>query len=238
MKVGGFDERIRWASCEDYDLWFRIARHFELAFIDSPLACYRIHSTNASKKKLGMLEAELYVVRKALSNDPALQARIGRCEVRDRLFELYFSIGYLYHDKSTSTEARYFLSEALRQHWTDPVCLGPVLGEQVSSQLCACPEIHKTARWPVSAKEAPLGAGKPVIYRPLVDLLKNTTRLRDRRCPFFLAFSKAGRIKNILTDLGEMISHGSFIELIPESTSRHSVIIACPNQPPPSEPVV
>ena len=74
MKVGGFDEKIRRASCEDYDLWLRIARHFELAYIDSPLGLYRIHSTNASKKKLTMLEAELYVLRKALANDPALQA--------------------------------------------------------------------------------------------------------------------------------------------------------------------
>lgn len=124
MKVGGFDERIRRASCEDWDLWFRIARHFELAFIDSPLALYRVHPTNASKNHLTMLEAELYVIRKALANDPGLQARIGRREVHARLFEIYFSIGYLYHDMSKSTEARSFLSAALRHHWTDPYAWG------------------------------------------------------------------------------------------------------------------
>ena len=120
MKVGGFDERIRRASCEDYDLWFRIARHFELAFIDFPWPSTAFIQQMLLSRRLGMLEAELYVVRKALSNDVELQARIGRREVRDRVFELYVSIGYLYHDRSTSTEARYFLSEALRHRWTDP----------------------------------------------------------------------------------------------------------------------
>src|SRR5262249_44491182 len=38
-RVGGWDEAIRRA--EDYDLCFRVARHYEFAYIDEPLWLYR-----------------------------------------------------------------------------------------------------------------------------------------------------------------------------------------------------
>jgi len=124
MDVGGFDETIRSASCEDYDLWLRIARHFEFAYIDSPLAHYRMHSTNSTKssaeRRITHLEAELYVIRKALSDDPDLEKKIGRRGVHDRFFELYSAIGYHYHDAFMSAKARSFLRKALRHHWIDP----------------------------------------------------------------------------------------------------------------------
>ena len=124
MDVGGFDETIRSASCEDYDLWLRIARHYEFAYVDSPLAHYRIHSTNSTtsstERRVTHLEAELYVVRKALSDDPGLEKRIGRRGVHGRFFELYSAIAYEYHDAFMSAEARAFLSKALHHHWLDP----------------------------------------------------------------------------------------------------------------------
>jgi alpha-1,3-rhamnosyltransferase len=44
-KVGGFDNNL-WA--EDYDMWLRISKEFPIAFIDEPLAYYRIHDKNLS----------------------------------------------------------------------------------------------------------------------------------------------------------------------------------------------
>ena len=118
--VGGFDERIRKASAEDYDLWIRLSRHFELGYVDCPLALYQVHSSNASKQRLAMLEAVNYVLKKALGDDPELPNVLGRRVVRNRLFDLYFSIGFLHHDGSRSLEARTYLAQAIRQRWTDP----------------------------------------------------------------------------------------------------------------------
>ena len=39
--VGGFDETLRMG--DDYELFLRIARHFELGYIDEPLVLYRQH---------------------------------------------------------------------------------------------------------------------------------------------------------------------------------------------------
>lgn len=44
-KVGGFDNNL-WA--EDYDMWLRISKEYPIAFIDEPLAYYRIHDSNLS----------------------------------------------------------------------------------------------------------------------------------------------------------------------------------------------
>ena len=121
--VGGFDERIREASAEDYDLWIRLSRHFELGYVDRPLALYRVHSGNASKQRLAMLEAENYVLKKALRDDPELPKLLGKRVVRNRLFKLCFSIGYLHHDGLRSPEARAYLAQALRQRWANPYAL-------------------------------------------------------------------------------------------------------------------
>lgn len=44
-KVGGFDNNLK---REDYDMWLRISKEFPIAFIDEPLAYYRIHDSNLS----------------------------------------------------------------------------------------------------------------------------------------------------------------------------------------------
>jgi glycosyltransferase involved in cell wall biosynthesis len=118
--TGGFDERIRRASAEDYDLWIRLARRHEVAYVDRPLALYRVHSSNASQQRVSMLEYEDYVLRKVLRDDPDLARKIGRDRVRRRLFEVCFSIGYLHHDASRPREARAFFVRALQQQWAHP----------------------------------------------------------------------------------------------------------------------
>jgi glycosyltransferase involved in cell wall biosynthesis len=41
-RVGGFDESLR--TSEDWDLWLRVSRHFEFAFLDLVVARFRLHS--------------------------------------------------------------------------------------------------------------------------------------------------------------------------------------------------
>lgn len=45
--VGGFDSAI---LTEDYDAWLRIARHYTVAYVDEPVAIYRVHESSVSRQ--------------------------------------------------------------------------------------------------------------------------------------------------------------------------------------------
>jgi glycosyltransferase involved in cell wall biosynthesis len=46
LEVGGFDEGLR--SCEDYDLWMRLALRSPVTVVDEPLVNVRLHDSNHS----------------------------------------------------------------------------------------------------------------------------------------------------------------------------------------------
>jgi alpha-1,3-rhamnosyltransferase len=46
-KMGGFDTNL---IAEDFDMWLRMAKEYPFAYIDEPLAFYRIHETNLSNR--------------------------------------------------------------------------------------------------------------------------------------------------------------------------------------------
>lgn len=96
--AGGFDEAIRFS--DDYDLWLRIARHHEIAYVDEPLAMYRLHGQNESRKVAGIVTATVQVLRKALRTIPDCRALVGENNIRVRFAQLecalsqhYFSTG-------------------------------------------------------------------------------------------------------------------------------------------------
>ena len=45
-EVGGFDEQMRWG--EDWEIWLRFARNWEVGYLDAPSALYRIHRESAT----------------------------------------------------------------------------------------------------------------------------------------------------------------------------------------------
>ncbi len=114
LHVGGFDEHIRRASTEDYDLWLRLARHYAFGYIDIPLMYYGQHSANATNNKRVIIEGELYVVKKALLSDAALKSLIGARSLHDRLFNLLFDVGYGKHNALEHADARAYFRHALR----------------------------------------------------------------------------------------------------------------------------
>ena len=55
-----FDEQL--SQAEDYDLWRRVAARSRFRFVDTPVACYRIHDANTiTNQPQRMLECELEV---------------------------------------------------------------------------------------------------------------------------------------------------------------------------------
>jgi glycosyltransferase involved in cell wall biosynthesis len=45
-EIGGFDRAIRWG--EDWEIWLRFARQWEVAYVTAPSALYRIHTQSAT----------------------------------------------------------------------------------------------------------------------------------------------------------------------------------------------
>lgn len=68
-KLGGFDAEL---SAEDFDMWLRMAKEFPIAYIDEPLAYYRIHETNVSNKAMNARAIKLImkILRKQYREEP------------------------------------------------------------------------------------------------------------------------------------------------------------------------
>lgn len=49
IDLGGFDESLFGSG--DWQMWLRLARQWEVAYIDEPLTFYRVHGTNASHSR-------------------------------------------------------------------------------------------------------------------------------------------------------------------------------------------
>jgi len=111
--VGSFDESIKPASTDDHDLFRRLARHYEFAYVEEPLVLYRLHASNASYNDPACLAGKITVIQKALREDPELARLVGRRNVADRLYELSFELGYLHHDAYRRREARACFRQAL-----------------------------------------------------------------------------------------------------------------------------
>lgn len=67
--LGKFDTTLKYA--EDWDMWIRIAAHYEFSVINEPLVLYREHSGNKSKNYEGQLESFCKII------DKAVKARAG-----------------------------------------------------------------------------------------------------------------------------------------------------------------
>ncbi len=70
-EVGLFDAAV--PGMEDYDFWLRMAARFRFAYLDQPLACYRIHTTMMTAiRRSEALNNEL-IVHRRIFDMPAFQ---------------------------------------------------------------------------------------------------------------------------------------------------------------------
>jgi cellulose synthase/poly-beta-1,6-N-acetylglucosamine synthase-like glycosyltransferase len=108
-----FDEHLRNAA-EDWLMWVRIARLYNMAFIDEPLTLYRQHSTNATKQD-AMNEGNRYASTVMVeSPEFADYPRHYRAKL------LYYRTATAWHVEPKGTVA----SLLLRAFLTDPLQIG------------------------------------------------------------------------------------------------------------------
>lgn len=137
-----FDETLR--SCEDWDLWLRLAPQVAFEFVNQPLLLYRLHGTNMTRNEVVIAKYGLAVLRKAIDNTPTLRKQIGWLTVerrlakaRRRLATAYFSAGYDYYDRGALPEAKQAFGHSLMHfpwktatwaYWVATLMPAPVVG--------------------------------------------------------------------------------------------------------------
>ena len=110
--VGGFDPTLR--SSEDWDLWVRIAARGEIAYIDEPLARYRLHGAQASRNVDALRDGQLRVLNKALGTPNIAATGV---DMRRALRNVWVDCGLCHLSLGNYSETRRNLWRAAR---TDP----------------------------------------------------------------------------------------------------------------------
>ncbi len=117
-QAGGFDTALR--ACENWDLWIRIARGYELEYLDEPLTSYRLHPNNMSKNFEKIFNARLQVIDKHLpecSDDDWT-----RDQRRMALYRTHLTFAKSYIESLRLVEARRELTEAMKIRRTEAEC--------------------------------------------------------------------------------------------------------------------
>jgi glycosyltransferase involved in cell wall biosynthesis len=96
-RVGLFDETLR--ACEDWDMWIRIGRVCEIAYVNRVLAKYRRHQENMSLDSERLMTNGLRVLEKAFAApDPSRQLHGLRRPVLSRWYA-DFGLGQFYEGR-------------------------------------------------------------------------------------------------------------------------------------------
>jgi glycosyltransferase involved in cell wall biosynthesis len=113
-RSGLFDPGIPGNTCQDYDLWLRIARHYPFAYVAEPLAALRLHPEQGTWNRRAMLGDELRLVERALGESTQAPSR----ELRARLANLLDALGVAHLDAEGPRAARPYFARALRARWS------------------------------------------------------------------------------------------------------------------------
>lgn len=113
LRAGLFDVSLR--TCEDVDLWLRVADAGEIGFIDRPLAVRHDHSSNTTKNTDSYLKYPIVMFTRIHEThaDPEVRAI-----TRSRLGRMHFDLGY--HQFSTGRMAQCRSSMARSMSYSRP----------------------------------------------------------------------------------------------------------------------
>lgn len=105
-EVGLFDETMR--SCEDYDLWLRIAEKWSIHFMSEPLGQCRKSANSMSTNQERMLLSTLRVKEKAFRRNPDLR-KSPLIFLDTYFYNFYLTIAYMYIGCYQGAKARHYL---------------------------------------------------------------------------------------------------------------------------------
>jgi len=129
LAVGGIDESLEIVTCDDYDLWLRLAARYRVAFSPGDLVCYRKHAGNLVKNRLLNLDAHIRVMEKCRrfihSEMPATRRRELDKVINKNLHRIHrmFGIDFYYDFPAGNLLARQVLARVRRLSPGDIVSL-------------------------------------------------------------------------------------------------------------------
>jgi glycosyltransferase involved in cell wall biosynthesis len=113
QRVGPFDESLK--NADDRDMWFRIAREYDIGFIDMVGHRYRVRETSVSFRGASLFENRVRVYRKqqALGLPPMLERQARRL-----IAGCWFNIGYRAHVNGDRVGARAHYRRSLGESYS------------------------------------------------------------------------------------------------------------------------
>lgn len=111
--IGGFNETPAYTTCEDYDLWLRLAKSgVRVGFVDAVLSHYRLHESNSSASVERHMNAGLTVVD---AHFDALEPRFALDPLRHRrrLARIIYGAGRSYQKSGAAAAARRMFARSL-----------------------------------------------------------------------------------------------------------------------------
>lgn len=115
--IGGYDERLR--NSIDWDLWLRLAKRYDVAYLREPLYAYRIHGENMHQRvsrpgsHAQILKEVFSVIDSATSDQPRSLRRLAHAEAHAMTASFYFT-------EQRGAEAGVKLAQSV---WTHPAVL-------------------------------------------------------------------------------------------------------------------
>jgi glycosyltransferase involved in cell wall biosynthesis len=110
--IGPFDEEVTSGGLEDRDMWFRIARHHDIGFLDVVCHRYRVRPGSISRRAISSAEARIKVIGRYV--DDGLQGATRR-QARAVVAESLRAIGFQHQANGHPRKAREFFSKSLRE---------------------------------------------------------------------------------------------------------------------------
>jgi glycosyltransferase involved in cell wall biosynthesis len=127
-EIGFFDENKECISCEDYDLWVRIARNYDIQFCPGTLVSYRVRNAGISRNLDRHLSARMYVLGKLSSQhdkEQKLTDREFKAALDSNLYQTLRRFAYnYYYMMDEKLKARKLIMASLRKN---PFCLRDII---------------------------------------------------------------------------------------------------------------
>lgn len=121
FEVGGIDESQDILTCDDYDLWLKLAACFQVEFVPGPLVFYRIHPGNLLNNHQVNLDAHLKVMQKCRhlirGNESLSRGFDAEKAIAENELKCYRKFGFLFHHNfpNSNTAARNAFKEVLKR---------------------------------------------------------------------------------------------------------------------------
>lgn len=108
--VGGFDETLR--NSDDRDMWFRIARQYDVLYVPSVLHSYRVHTQSIShRSSRARVDSKVAVLKKQLPYAP--DAGFSR-QIMNLCADNYFSLAWECKKQGDAAEGLSNLFQSMR----------------------------------------------------------------------------------------------------------------------------